>query len=105
MPTLSQGQLKRQANALQLSCEEFEEQTSSHHTSIHHPVPDFGKDFFTIVKVESMFVPKCKRQHASFNIQHGLMEKFTRDELRTKIEKNIMQIYKSYLSLTLTLVT
>ena len=79
-------------------CEEFEEQTSSHHTSIHHPVPDFGKDFFTIVKAleeESVFVPKCKRQHASFNIQHGLMEKFTRDLLCTKIKKNIMQIYKS----------
>ena len=45
-------------------CEVFEEQTSSHHTSIHHPVPDFGKNFFTIVKAleeESVFVPKCKR--------------------------------------------
>ena len=41
-------------------CEEFENETSSHHISIRHPVPDFGKDFVTIVNAldGECFCPK-----------------------------------------------
>ncbi len=78
-------------------CDEFEKQTSSHSYSMHHPIPEFGKYLAAVIKAldeESVFIPTRKRQHASFNIKCRLMEIFTTDQLRTKIEKTISRIYK-----------
>lgn len=63
-------------------CDEFEKQTSFHSYSMHHPIPEFGKDLAAVIKAldeESVFIPTRKRQHASFNIKCGLMEIFTTD--------------------------
>ena len=69
-------------------CEEFENQTSSHHISIHHPVPDFGKYFVTIVNAldeESIFVPKYKRQY-----------RFLQLSLHTKLPQHIPHLYQLF---------
>ena len=82
-------------------CTAFEDQTSSYHSSDSHPYPAFGKDFVTVLKEledQSVFLPTCIRQHATFEkrIKRGfLMEKFTRKELITKVQKNVDKIYQS----------
>ncbi len=78
-------------------CDKFEKQTLSHSYSMHHPIPEFGKDLAGVIKAldeESLFIPTRQRQHASFNIKCGLMEIFTTDQLCTKTEKTISHIYK-----------
>ncbi len=45
-------------------CDEFEKQSSSHSYSMHHPIPEFGKDLAAVIKAldeESVFIPTCKR--------------------------------------------
>jgi L1 cell adhesion molecule like protein len=76
-------------------CLSFERQTASLHSSDHHPIPALGKDFSTVLKVleeESIFVPRCERKHASFDMKKTLLNKFTRKQLCSKIETNIDQI-------------
>ena len=78
-------------------CQAFEQQTSKYLSSDHHSFPAFGNDFITVLKeLEecSVFIPQCKRKHASFSIEHGLMEKLSKKDLRTKVETNIKQIYR-----------
>lgn len=83
--------------SVQHVCQEFEAQTSRNSKSDHHTFPAFGQDFFTILKQledASVFIPQCKRQHASFTMERGLMERFSRKELSAKVNKNIQQIYQ-----------
>lgn len=77
-------------------CQIFEKQTSSCQSSDHHSFPAFGKDYYTILKEleeGNVFVPLCKRQHDSFKIKQGLMNKFSMEELAKKVKTNIDQIY------------
>jgi hypothetical protein len=76
---------------IQHICQVFENQTSRYRSSDHHSFPALGEDFKTILgepEEGSVFVPQCKRQHASFSIQRGLMAKFSRQDLCVKIKKN-----------------
>ena len=78
-------------------CQRFELQTSRSIQSHHHPVPKFGKDFETVVKLldeEKVFVPMTGRQHDSFRFNSGLMEKLPREEVLKKVETNIKQLYQ-----------
>ncbi len=85
---------------IEQACKAFEEQTSSYHSSDHHPYPAFGKDFSTVLKEledQSVFVPQCSRQHSTFEnrIKRGfLLNKLSKKVLLAKIKKNIDQIYK-----------
>ena len=78
-------------------CQRFELQTSRSIQSHHHPVPKFGKDFETVLKLldeEKVFVPMTGRQHDSFRFNSGLMEKLPREEVLKKVETNIKQLYQ-----------
>lgn len=72
----------------------FEEQTSPSSPSDHHPYPRFGKDFsmvLSILEEENVFVAACKRNHETFNLKCGLLEKVTRRALLKKVQTSIDQ--------------
>lgn len=73
----------------------FEEQTSpSSPSDHHHPYPRFGKDFsmvLSILEEENVFVAACKRNHETFNLKCGLLEKVTRRALLKKVQTSIDQ--------------
>ena len=73
----------------------FEEQTSPSSPSDHHPYPRFGKDFsmvLSILEEENVFVAACKRNHETFNLKCGLLEKVTRRALLKKVQTSIDQV-------------
>ena len=76
-------------------CQIFEEQTPQYKQSNRHKTPGFGKDLSTVLDVlenEKVFTEIPGRQHKSFNSKHGLMEKLTKKNLLTRVEKSIQQI-------------
>ena len=86
----------RSISSVQRVCEVFERQTASSQHSDHHPIPAFGKDFETVLKVleeEKVFMPtKTGRQHQSFDFECGLMEKVPFKEMVKKIKANIARL-------------
>lgn len=77
-------------------CQIFEEQTASTIHSDHHPIPEFGRDFNTILQVleeENVFVPTSTRQHKSFKFKCGILEKLSCKELIKKVKTSIEQLY------------
>ena len=87
----------RTIGIVQHVCHVFEEQTCSYKPSFHHPYPDFGKDFAQVLEVleeVSVFTPQGNRQHPSYRSSRGLLQKFCRSDLLSKIEHIIKQIYR-----------
>ena len=76
-------------------CKEFERHTATRGHSNNHPFPSFGKDFTTILDLlneDQVFATASTRQHKSFSLKCGLMEKFGRKDLAKKVKKNIQQL-------------
>lgn len=76
-------------------CQAFERQTASSQHSDHHTIPEFGKDFDTILQLleeDQVFVTTSVRQHKSFNLKCGVMQKQSYKLLKKKVEENIKQI-------------
>jgi len=79
--------------AVQWICDIFKNQTSSKKHSNSHLIPDFGRDFTTILEVleeEEVFRPlSTARKHTSFKFSVCIMERFSITELIPKVDLNI----------------
>lgn len=72
-------------------CQAFE-----HHSSDHHPYPEFGKDLEMVMQVfeeENVFAYDEGRSYSTFKIKYGLMEKLKKSEVISKVKTTIENIY------------
>lgn len=75
-------------------CTQFEEETCSTH-SAHagvHNIPAFGKNLQKVLSVlteQNVMIPQQERHHATFPFKEGLLQRYSRENLKKDVQKTI----------------